>query len=360
MPSVREIMLQRAKVPAKVHAMEGVLAEPPAASRVSPRGALAEKLGGPIVVEYAAAQAAEASAAAAKPPRPRPSGAQPGTSPGSNGSGMGPRKMSEGRKPRSGSQPAVQRAPSEPRLNRRGGAGGAASDDASENGRAAAPKAKARASSLQRVRMGDAPPPVDRKDVGKVPGYLKKRNEEMAEEKRRAARPASPQPPPGYRKVGDAEKQATLEVLRRRRQEVEKAQRQLPLKIESVGQKQREKDLSDRISHLDKLLSMFGQPTVFIPADAEPIADSLPPLAPAGDDEELIEAGNRGRSGGCLPREAPGPRQPSRERRPRPEAAPAPWAMDEIGGPQNRSGVKTNIQVAAPPGGRASVSLSWE
>mmetsp|Transcript_30575 Transcript_30575/g.55716 ORF Transcript_30575/g.55716 Transcript_30575/m.55716 type:complete len:364 (+) Transcript_30575:88-1179(+) len=363
MPSVRDIVLARAKLPAKVHSMESL---PARASAVSPRGALAQKMGGPMVVEYSAAQGvAEMPAAAARPPRPRGL-PQPGTSPGSNGSAAGPRKSSEGRKPRAGSQPAVQRTPSEPRLRRGGSAGAAVEDSASELG-VAAPKAKARASSLQRVRVGDAPPELERKNVGKVPGYLKKRNEEMAEAKRIAARPPSPQPPPGYRKVAEPEKQATLEVLRRRRQEVEKAQRQLPLKIVTVGQKKREKDLTDRLSHLDKLLSMFGQPTVFIPADAEPIADSLPPLDPAGSDLDEVDGESfqvgalpRGRSGGG-DREAPAPRPISRERRSRPDAygcSHAPW--EQMAGPSKQRPLRTGVQVAAPPGGNSSVSLSWE
>lgn len=342
---------------------------PARATPVSPRGALAQHMGGPKVVEYSAAQgvAETPPAAAARPPRPRGL-PQPGTSPGSNGSAAGPRKSSEGRKPRAGSQPAVQRAPSEPRLRRAGS--GAVDDSASEIG-AAAPKAKARASSLQRVRVGDAPPEMDRRNVGKVPNYLKKRNEEMAEAKRIAARPPSPQAPPGYRKVSESEKQATLDVLRRRKQEVEKAQRQLPLKIVTVGQKQREKDLTDRLTHLDKLLGMFSQPTVFIPADAEPIAESLPPLAPEGDRECYLDevdgesfqvgAAHRGRSGGG-DREAPAPRPISRERRARPDAygcSPAPWEQMQ-GGPSKQRPLKTGVQVAAPPGGQSSVCLSWE
>ncbi|CAJ1345411.1 unnamed protein product [Effrenium voratum] len=261
MPSLREIMLNRAKEPAKVHPMDRVATPQtaPDSPRVnSPAQAITPQRNG-----YG------------RPPKPK---ATPGQrSPGSAGSVQ---RTSEERRPRAQSVTAQRgrRTPSEPPPD-----GG---EEMSTPGKRAqgTPTARAKARSLSanrapdKIRIGDAAPPIERKDVGKVPAYLKRRQAEMAEEKRIAARPVSPQPPPGFRKVGEEEREDTLEVLRLRKEEVEKAQRGLPFKIETVGQKQREKDLSDRLAHIEKLTGMFSKPVVFVPADSGPIAASLPSL----------------------------------------------------------------------------------
>jgi hypothetical protein len=379
MPNLREIVQQRAKVPAKIHSLEANV--PVRQNAATPTGA-----GGPLIVEYAAGQVAGAEAnGALSGAAPRPPRAPGVSSPGGSSSGAPAlRKPSEGRKPRSASE---QRAGSVPTAGRRAPSEPANRGNASENGegRAPAPRAKARAASVNRAKIGDAAPPVDRKDVGKVPAYLRRRQEEMAEDKRRAQRPPSPQAPPGYRKVPDSEKEATLGVLRQRRKEVEVAQRNLPFKIETPGQVKREKDLSDRLAHLDKLLGMFGQPVVFIPADAEPIATTVPPLPsglagrPTRERDGSAEDGNENqaplRGGGGMAevmnrpssREAI-PRQSSREGRARALAErrvqasePAPWDKGPIGhSPSSRSNIHTGVQVMAPPGGKSSLNLGWD
>jgi len=121
-----------------------------------------------------------------------------------------------------------------------------------------------------------------RPGFGKVPVFVKQRKAELAEEKRKAALPPEPTPPMGYRRIEEAERLMTLETLRQRRKEVEAQIRALPLRIETLGQRQREQDLSKRVAQVEKLLVMFNKPVVFVPEDAEPIRDVGGPLAGAG------------------------------------------------------------------------------
>lgn len=243
------------------------------------------------------------------------------------------------RRPRPGSDPGrrLERNPSEPPARPRGGDEDALSVAASAPVARGQPRAKARSSSAAppRTRLGQgAPAPdVDKTAIGKVPTYLRKRQEEMAEAKRELTRPRSPQAPAGYRKVDESERSSTLDTLRQRKTEAEKAQRALPFKIETPGQKAREKELADRMTHLEKLIGMFSKPTVFIPADAGPISDSVPPLQGAGSD--------------AADRAAPGH-----------GVGVSPWDKMESG-PGKRP-VKTGVVINAPPGGASQFQLGYD
>lgn len=369
MPSVREIMMARAKVPAPMVPMERV------PTGASPSGSVGGGgLGGDVDA---------GTPKGPRPPRPPQQPTSRGGTPSRKSPSAGPARDDPGQ---TGAVMRGRRSPSEPPRQRPA----PGSDTGSGSEPRAKAKAKARASSVTRAKIGSTPPPVERNDVGKVPAYLKKRNEEMAEQKREAARPRSPQPPQGYRKVDEPEKNATLAVLRSRKQEVVKAQSTLPFNIETMGQKQREKDLTTRMEHVDKLIDMFSKPTVFIPVDAESIAKTIPPLAPASgaapsrveaeDDGGRVAGTNqRGRGGGggmadvmsqpqgpqCRPSSGSSgpPRMPSREsraaasaeRRQRDGGA-APWDRQDSGVRE----VKAGVQVVAPPGGKSSMNLGWD
>mmetsp|Transcript_108330 Transcript_108330/g.209722 ORF Transcript_108330/g.209722 Transcript_108330/m.209722 type:complete len:395 (+) Transcript_108330:135-1319(+) len=394
MPSVREIAMTRAKEPAKVHAMERV---PVGTNVASPAGSVTSEfgVGGPSPIVNSAGGAG-VPAAASRPPRARPSP----TRCSSSSSRGAPCRASEARRPGAQRQSNV-RPGSEPRAAARGsckteeGGHGTVGDDASQKAgpqqagpqRGRRPRASSVSAAAQpRPRMSDPAPAVDRKDVGQVPAYLKRRNEEQAAAKLRAERPPSPQAPPGFRRVGEDELRSTREILGQRKVEVEKAQRALPFKIETMGQKQREKDLASRLAHIDKLLGMFAQPSVFIPSDSPPIAVSVPPLAPGPSDagggrsapttqQDAAMSAVRGRDGSGM-REAmhrPSSREalsraPSREgraakqaERMRQNCAIAPWEHEELAGPAvPRGPVRTDVKVAAPPGGRSSLSLHWD
>ncbi|CAE7944684.1 Pex2 [Symbiodinium sp. KB8] len=69
-------------------------------------------------------------------------------------------------------------------------------------------------------------------------------------------------------RVPEAERQVTLEALQRRKVEVERALSLLPFKIETVGQKRREKELLHSVAQVEKLLQMFGHATVYMPEGA--------------------------------------------------------------------------------------------
>lgn len=106
-----------------------------------------------------------------------------------------------------------------------------------------------------------------------LPVYLRRRKRELSAERRRASEPPEPEPPPGYRRVGAEEQQQAIETLNRRRDVVIKSQDKLPFRIETIGQRQREKELKERLHYLDRLIVMFSKKIVFVPSDSEPICD---------------------------------------------------------------------------------------
>lgn len=297
MPSLRDIVLARSKEPAKIHPVVR-LVEPRAARGVdspvqSPRGELA-----PRIRQTPQSPQAEETLVSPCHLQRRRLTPQSLVKPGEAGRRCGgqpskdvasPSKPSERRRPQPKDVPL-------PRLGlpTRDHVGEHARDenvdsrsacdvdaveanaDCPKNARQRAPAAVACRGGLGRAAVPSGarglPTVVEQRELGRVPKYLEKRKVELAEAKRIAERPLSPQPPPGYRRVKEEERSATLKLLQSRKSEVEKAHAGLPFKIETPGQRRREKNIDDRLKHIDRLLAMFGQALVFIPADAEPIA----------------------------------------------------------------------------------------
>mmetsp|Transcript_73010 Transcript_73010/g.205075 ORF Transcript_73010/g.205075 Transcript_73010/m.205075 type:complete len:238 (+) Transcript_73010:77-790(+) len=105
------------------------------------------------------------------------------------------------------------------------------------------------------------------KDSKGCPAYLRKRKEEF-EEQRRAeeAERSRPKLPAGYRQLPPEEVAETLDALKKKREDLEKEFRALPLKIETDSQKRRQKAVLQKIEESDRAIKIFSQPTVLVEA----------------------------------------------------------------------------------------------
>lgn len=386
MAYAREFVLRKAKEPAKVFSMDG--ARPAVVSPAAPVSA------GPNVVEHAAgdrcgdgrpvavaapAQGGTLQQGGPKPPRPPVPG---------GGSARAILRDREQRRRPSVEANASRRSPSLPAESQAGDAGEVVGAAARRGPRG---NSRARSVSAPRTRLGDGSPApaVEHKDLGKVPAYIKRRQEEAAEQKRVAALPTQPRPPPGYRLVGGEEKEESLRVLRQRRQEAARQQEKLPFRIETPGQKKREQELTDRIARLDKLIGMFSKPTVFYPQDADSIPESFsvqqqdggsspPPRAASpggGGVGALLSGGAPAAAPACAATGAASPGVGSPGGGDGACRSGAPRAPRHQGASRSPSGANlgfggyapvrqkqllhTGVQIMAPPGGNSSLSLRW-
>mmetsp|Transcript_53921 Transcript_53921/g.128437 ORF Transcript_53921/g.128437 Transcript_53921/m.128437 type:complete len:421 (-) Transcript_53921:151-1413(-) len=343
-------MLQRAKEPAKLHSFERggpvpVKEEPP---RFLEAGVQCEGEGvsKPTKVEAVKAdktahpsQLNSAVAAARSRPEERHLQQGRGDRHGRNAAG-GPTKASEGRRPREApasvaSEPPPRQTPANEKAS-----GSRVPESQSEGGAPQQPPSEAVSHSAGRHAHG------------KVPAYLRRRQKEMAEEKRLASLPPEPAPPEGCRRMPDQERLCTLDVLSQRKAEVEKDIERLPFKIETIGQKRREKELSDKLQQLNKLQNMLSKPVVFIPAEVTSLVE-LPTRAPAPAPQQPPKAG---KAEACVAAEGKAAATPSQEkavpanngsdRAPRAAAKPAAEAS------KKEAAVSVSSEAAPPAGSK--------
>jgi len=96
-----------------------------------------------------------------------------------------------------------------------------------------------------------------------VPAYLNDIKHRLAEEKRKASEVIETIPE-GYRLMGEEEKQQTLQSLHQKKSDAEAAWRKLPLKIETDGQKRRQKQIQKEIKECEKMITLFDKPRVLV------------------------------------------------------------------------------------------------
>jgi hypothetical protein len=112
-----------------------------------------------------------------------------------------------------------------------------------------------------------AAPAQIKKDSAGRPAYLQRIKSDLADKKQQVEdQRNAPYIPPGYRQMPEEERLATLEGIKKKREELEKAFQNLPFNIETVSQRKREQTLKDKIAESDKAIATFSNPRVLIEA----------------------------------------------------------------------------------------------
>lgn len=133
----------------------------------------------------------------------------------------------------------------------------------SENA-AAAGSAARRSSSVGKA----ADKPLAR-DAGNVPKYLQRVKAAIAAEEKLIAERLGlnkdpDEAPPGCRLLPEDERLETLRLLQAKKADVEAQHRKLPLKIETLGQKQRAQEVERELKVVEQGIETFSKPKVFI------------------------------------------------------------------------------------------------
>lgn len=280
MVDVRAYMMQRAKVPAKVHALDSFDEAPCNSSqktRASPRLVL-----------------------------PRVKGAQCRSHNGDDSSVVAvltsSRKNRDDPKPRPYSEPVLDRNPHKSTSSRNvpkcasgpeksasrnacSSTTGAENSNTAER-RKASKGSKARSSGVGTSGPRKETPTVDTDlaakgapvahartpSYGKVPSYIRKMKQDKARDKALAeAEKDKIVAPPGYRQVSDEERTASLAFLRKQKADLDEETQRAPFRVETLAQQNRERKRNDDIKRVDEGLRLFSKSIVFVPENCQPL-----------------------------------------------------------------------------------------
>eukprot|EP00397_Hematodinium_sp_SG-2012_P018626 GEMP01019087.1.p1 GENE.GEMP01019087.1~~GEMP01019087.1.p1 ORF type:complete len:556 (+),score=149.55 GEMP01019087.1:128-1795(+) len=131
-------------------------------------------------------------------------------------------------------------------------------------------------------------------NYGKVPRYLQKMKSDRVREKQRVEEEAEKiVPPHGFRQVSEEERLASLAHLAKQKEDLEaELFRRAPFRSETLGQQSRERKLNDSTKRVEEGIRLFSKEIVFIPADCEPLTSVLPPTRGKNesDDDDVSDA----------------------------------------------------------------------
>lgn len=103
-------------------------------------------------------------------------------------------------------------------------------------------------------------------NFGKVPKYLRERQDELKEEEREMRRLADIDVdcPPGMRLLPEGERQEMLRTLDQNRERVSNEIAKLPFVIDTVGLKKRKQAMENKIKEIDDAVRIFSRKKVYV------------------------------------------------------------------------------------------------
>eukprot|EP00658_Telonema_sp_P-2_P006685 TRINITY_DN12527_c0_g1_i7.p1 TRINITY_DN12527_c0_g1~~TRINITY_DN12527_c0_g1_i7.p1 ORF type:complete len:163 (-),score=52.82 TRINITY_DN12527_c0_g1_i7:362-850(-) len=112
-----------------------------------------------------------------------------------------------------------------------------------------------------------APKPATKPaDYGKVPKYLRERQEELAEEQREIQRLAEIDVdcPAGMRLLPEGERQSMLRTLEANKEKAANEIAKLPFVIDTVGLRRRKQAMENKVKEIDDAIRVFSRKKVYV------------------------------------------------------------------------------------------------